>query len=93
MEEQFKYERKYHYEALGANVVRAPGSGAFDLVLLWPDRGLVEFLQLKVVTGPKVAKRLINNFRGNPPFNPMQFIHQRLEVKVKGSKEVLSVTI
>lgn len=91
---RFEYERMDYYRQLGQTVMRTAGShGPYDLIALDSRRAIVTLVQCKVVTNVSAAKRLIQKFRLQPPLPPMTNIHQTLEVKVKGSKEVLSVTV
>lgn len=91
---RFERERKQYYENLGYCVIRASGShGKFDLVVIDDARGIVTLIQCKVTSDVGVARRLLDSFRSNPPLTLMKNIHQTLEIKVKGSKEIRSVTI
>lgn len=92
---RFEYERMAHYRELDHVVMRTAGShGLFDLISIDVRHGLATLIQCKVVDNLASAKRLLHKFRGNPPLGVcFASIHQRLEVKVKGSKEVHSVTI
>lgn len=73
-------------------VLRTAGSHGFaDLVVVL--KGHVTFVQCKVTSDPGVAERLLKGFKANPPLTPSGHFHQTLEVKIIGSKEVLSVTI
>ena len=91
---RMEYERKYHYESLGQSVIRASGShGEWDLVAKDWSRGIVTHIQCKLVSTEAAATRLLARFREAPPHIPQPNCHQRLEVKIKGSKEIQSVTI
>lgn len=91
----FEYERMAHYKSLGYEVMRTAGShGKFDIIAISP-LGSVECIQCKRVSTEAEANLLIKKFRENPPIKikyTTQF-HQALEIKVKGSKKVLSVTL
>ena len=90
----FEYERmKYWRETMGADaVIRASGShGIFDLIVF--RKAHVTGVQCKLTEDIQQAKRLLAAFRTSPPLATSSHYHQCLEVKVKGSKEVLSVTI
>jgi hypothetical protein len=50
-----------------------------------------EFIQCKVVGEPTKGKLLIKRFRETTL--PSDFYHQALEVKIKGSKEILTITV
>lgn len=91
---RFEYERMKHWKELGYDVVRTAGShGPWDLVVVDSKRGIVTLIQCKVVEDNATARRLLENHRQSPLHLPMQKVHQTLEVKVKGSKEIHSVTI
>lgn len=92
---RFERERqKYYKEVLKLDCLRTAGSrGKMDLIAIDPLRSIVTLIQCKTCQDSKHAERLLNNFRANPPYAPMANIHQVLEVKVKGSKDVRSVTI
>ncbi len=92
---RFERERlAYYRDTLRHDVVRAAGShGNWDIVSVDPKWGVVNLIQCKVVGKEADARRLLDNFRENPPLTPMTNIHQMMEVKVTGSKEVHSVTI
>ena len=75
-------------------VTRSSGShGSWDLIAVDWKHGLVTCIQCKVVGDLASARRLLDRFRANPPRIPRHNLHQCLEVKVKGSKEVHSVTV
>ena len=91
---RFEYERVAHYKSLGMGVIRGAGShGEWDLVATDWSRGLVYHIQCKSVGSMVTANRLLTRFRESPPHIPQAGCYQRLEVKVKGSTEVHSVTI
>ena len=91
---RWERERKLHYESLGRTCNRASGShGLFDLVVIDDQREYVDLIQAKVVSDLATAQRLLRNFKANPPLQLMKNIHQVLEVKISGSKEVHSATV
>lgn len=82
-----------YYKSLGFDVIRAAGShGTWDLIATDWKRGIVEHVQCKMVSDLTTANRLLKQFRENPPFTQQFNMHQTLEVKVKGSTEIRSVT-
>lgn len=92
---RFEYDRMKHYkEVLKLDAVRTAGShGKWDIIATdWP-RGIVTHIQCKVVSDLQSATRYLQRFRDSPPYSPQRHCHQRLEVKVKGSTEVHSVTV
>lgn len=91
----FEYERlKYYKEVMKHDCLRTAGShGAWDLISIDSVRGIVTLIQCKVCQDNTTKGRLLRNFRANPPYAPMEGIHQVMEVKVIGSKEVHSVTV
>lgn len=88
---RFEYARKKHWESLGYMVLRTAGShGAFDLVALAPS-GSVLLIQCKRVAKHSEAKRLLEDFKTNPPL-PMRSRTgptQIMEVWVKETRSVL----
>ena len=91
----FEYERMKHYkEVMKQDVVRTAGShGQWDLISTDWSRGIVTYIQCKVVSTQAEAARLLSKWQLEPPFSPRRALHQTMEVKVKGSREVLSVTV
>jgi len=92
---RFEYERlKYYKEVMKHDALRTAGShGTWDIVDIDSARGIVNFIQCKVVSSESTAKRLLSNFKSSPPYPPAVNFHQTLEVKVTGSTEVHCVTI
>ena len=91
---RFERERQHHYESLGMDASRTAGShGTWDVIATDFSRGLVYHVQCKVVGSLSTAQRKLRAFQSAPPFPARAGCYQVLEVKVKGSKEVLSVTI
>jgi len=90
----FEYSTKKVYEAKGYTVLRTAGShGEYDLVAYRPWTPVL-MIQCKRVATQAEAVRLIRNFREEPPMPPGgASFQQRLEVKVKGSKERHGVTV
>ena len=80
-------------KSYGNHVHQLKTDETWDLIAVdWP-RGIVTCIQCKVVGDMATAKRLLSRFRADPPRVPAARIHQCLEVKVKGSTEVLSCTV
>ena len=91
---RFERERQHHYESLGMDASRTAGShGTWDVIATDWDRGLVHHIQCKVVSNLTTAQRMARAFQSSPPFTPRAGCYQTLEVKVKGSKKVHSVTV
>lgn len=91
-----EYARRKHWNKRGYLVLRSAGShGAFDLVGIHRESPHfpVQLIQVKRVTDPKKAQSLLEKFRNNPPLTPSAHYHQVMEVQVKGSSEVFSVTV
>lgn len=90
---RMEYERKAHWEEMGYEVLRTAGShGRYDLVAIHPSRPIT-LIQCKLLTNPTEAdiERMIRTFRDINV--PLKYAHQCLEIKIKGSKEVRSVTV
>ena len=86
--------RKFYEDAYGCTCYRSAGShGPVDVTCIRP--GEVMLLQLKRVSSPAEARLLIRRFKESPPFGhePPKGVLQRLEGRVKGSKEILSATV
>lgn len=92
---RFERERLKHYkEVMKHEVMRTAGShGKFDIITVDAPRAIVTLIQCKVVSSLSQAESLIQKFRESPPLVPMANIHQCMEVKVTGSKEVHSATV
>lgn len=89
----FEYKRKKHWEAQGYDVIRASGShGPFDLVALCSGNPTLA-IQCKRCEKLSEAKRLLAEFKKNPPLAPNTFFHQLMEVYVKETKELLTQKI
>lgn len=91
----FEYERmKYYKEVMKNDCLRTAGShGAWDLIAIDHVRGLITLIQCKVCKDAGTGLRLLERFRANPPYAPMAGVYQVMEVKVVGSREVLSATV
>lgn len=77
----------------GYSTARSSGShGIWDVCAVKNNRP-VELIQCKVVQNEAAAKRLIKAFTMVPPFEPSECYHQVLEVKIKGSTDIMSVTV
>ena len=88
-----EYECQRRWEAQGYSTTRASGShSAFDVIAYRTDRPS-EMIQCKRVSAKATAQLLLHRFKQEPPLAPSHFFHQVLEVRVKGNKKVLSVTI
>jgi hypothetical protein len=88
-----EYECMKRWRAKDYIAVRSAGShGPWDVCAVRWDRP-TELIQCKVTESETVAKGLLKAFKTLPPFTPSRYFHQVLEVKVKGSKEVMSVTV
>ena len=86
---RFEYERAAYYRGQGATVLRTAGShGPYDLVVITAG-GYVYMIQCKVVSSEAEAKRLIEQFKKDPPFKGVDFV-QIMEVKIKGTSKLLS---
>jgi Holliday junction resolvase len=84
----FEYARKAAWEADGYDVIRAAGShGVYDLVAFKRDK--IVFIQCKLVEKGSQVIPLANEFVEKTPILYMRGVGQVLEVRVKGSKEVL----
>ena len=88
---RFEYERAAYYRERGYTVMRTAGShGPFDLVCLKEGEPAL-CVQCKVVATRKEADRLMEKFLvAGPSYGD---IHERLDIKVKGNKDVWSRTI
>lgn len=90
--ERFRLQTRLKYVALGHDTSMVE-SGIWHIISIDAGRAIVTLVQCKVVSSVSAAERLIQRFREKPPLTPMKNIHQVLEIKVKGSKEIHSVTI
>lgn len=72
-------------------VVRTSGShGLYDVIAFRTDRK-AEFIQCKRVSTEAEANRLLNSFKSTTMGS--SFYHQVMEVKIKGSRGIMSVTV
>ena len=89
----FEYERmKFYKREKKCDVWRSSGSkGPFDLTVVTPGGDML-LIQCKRCNNEATAMRLIRQFREHPPLGQRTRAHysQIMEVKVKGSKEVIS---
>lgn len=91
---KMEQERVNHYRALGFDASRSAGSkGPWDVVVIDWKRGITTAISCKIVDSLTEANRIMRNFRAKPPRQQHRDLHQRLEVKVRGSKEIHGVTI
>lgn len=82
----FEYARKAAWESEGYEVVRTAGShGAYDLIAYKKDE--VNFIQCKRAAKEGEVEALANDFLKTSPIF-LTGVHQILEVRVKGKKEV-----
>jgi hypothetical protein len=88
---RLEYECMRRWEEKTYHCMRTAGShGLFDVIAIKAERR-PEFIQCKRVTTLSAAKRLLKSFK--EVTIPSLYYHQVMEVKVKGSKEILSVTV
>lgn len=88
---RFERELKKIWETKGYHVLRTAGShGKFDLICVDSERP-IELIQCKVTERLSVAKKMVKEFRENPPLTPTKYFHQSLVVKVDG--ELISVVV
>lgn len=88
-----EYACAKRWEAKGYAAARSAGShGIWDVCAVRP-RTPVALIQCKVVGDVATANRMLKQFRENPPILPDSRYHLVLEVKVKGSNEILSVVV
>ncbi len=92
---RFERERiAYYRDIMGHDTTRASGShGNWDIITVNARAGIVNLIQCKVCGSEATARRYLARFREHPPLTPMAYVHQTMECKVHGSKEVLSVTV
>lgn len=93
---KFEYDRLKFYKEAGYTTFRTAGShGLFDLIVIHPTLHTVTFIQCKRVSDEAEAKRMIKKFREDPPItiNYHTEFHQKLEVKVKGSTNVMDTAV
>lgn len=91
-----EYGRRKHWIKRGFEVVRSAGShGIWDLcgVRVEDPQHPVQFIQCKRVETTQQAKAMIKKFQKAPPLKPSPHYTMNLEIQVKGSKEVISISI
>ena len=89
----FEYARKKHYEDNGYLVVRSAGSHSpFDLVAFHAWQVPIA-IQCKRTKTEGQAKDLKIKFMQNPPISKACGCHQRIEIYVKDTREIVSWTI
>ncbi len=88
---RFEYATMERWKTKGYACARTAGShGFFDVIAVRLDRK-PELIQCKVVEADSTSKRLLKSFKESTI--PSSFYHQVLEVKVKGSTTIQSVTV
>lgn len=88
-----EYACMKRWKARGYSVARSSGShGIWDVCAVRAGSP-VELIQCKLTSSRPTAKKLLEDFRKDPPFLPDDHFHQVLEVRIKGQTEILSVTI
>lgn len=88
-----EYDTMKRWERKGYKVVRSAGShGIWDVCAVRPNTP-VALIQCKLVADERIANSLLKKFRQAPPLMPDTHYHQILEVKIRGSKDVLSCTV
>lgn len=93
---RIEYGRRKHWIKRGFEVVRSAGShGIWDLcgVRLEDPTHPVQFIQVKRVETATQAKALVRKFEKSPPMLPSPHYNMVLEVQIKGSKEVISISL
>jgi hypothetical protein len=91
-----EYGRRKHWIKRGFEVVRSAGShGIWDLcgVRLEDPNHPVQFIQCKRVDTVTQARALVRKFQQKPPMKPSPHYNMVLEVQVKGSSEIISITL
>lgn len=89
----YEYKLCAELRKAGYAVMRASGShGAFDLVGV-KHGAPVELIQAKVTAKEGVGRKLIEDFKSNPPIIPDRFYHQTMRVYVTSTRETLEVTV
>lgn len=91
-----EYARRKHWNKRGYLVLRSAGShGAFDLVAIHRESPHfpIELIQVKRIVDGNKAKSMLAKFKADPPLKPSAHYHQVLEVQIKGTSEVQSVTV
>lgn len=88
---RLEYECMKRYEADTWTTMRTAGShGLYDVIAVRWDRKPI-FIQCKRVGTEAAGKRLLKSFKETTM--PSSFYHQVMEVKVKGSSDIMSVTV
>jgi hypothetical protein len=88
---RLEYESMRRWETKEYHCMRTAGShGQFDVIAIRWERK-PEFIQCKRVSTVSQANRLLKSFK--EVTIPSLYYHQVMEVKVKGSKEILTVTV
>ena len=87
----FEYATMSKWREQQYKCTRASGSHSeFDVIAYRIDRK-PEFIQCKKVTTEPEAKRLLKSFKASTM--PSQYYHQSIAIKIKGFKNILSVTV
>src|SRR5690242_18849916 len=87
----FEYETMKRWKVKGYDVLRTAGShGKFDVVAVRPDRK-PELIQCKRCSDKSEAEGLIRTFLEETP--PSRYYHQVIEVKIKGQRAIMGVTV
>lgn len=81
------------WKAKGYEVARTAGShGLWDVIAVRGNRS-VELIQCKLTADRATANRMLKRHTSDPPMAPSDCYHQVLEVKVKGSTDIMSITV
>lgn len=90
---QLEYERQKYWESSNHSVTRSSGShGIWDLtaVDLLDQDAPVKLIQCKLVKTINEAYNMLKSFRRQPPLEPSPHYELILEIKVKGSTNIMS---
>lgn len=97
MNKNYEAGRRVEYSVIkswkeqGYSCIRASGSkGLYDLIAFRVDRK-PEMVQCKRVSTPPEANRLANKFRNETM--PSSFYHQSMAIQVKGSTQLITITV
>jgi hypothetical protein len=93
---RLEYGRRKHWQKRGFEVVRSAGShGIWDLcgVRVEDPSHPVMFIQCKRVETKSQANKIIKQFKEAPPMPASPHWQMILEVQIKGSSEILSITL
>ena len=90
---RFEYERMKAWTSKGYKTLRTAGSHGFADIICVKDNEPPVFIQCKVTQSESAAKKLIADFKKNPPFKSFDTLRMVLEVKMKGSKKIQSVEV